>query len=79
MMSKTINIRIEPGLDRNDIEFIQYLESEIDRVMVENGFSRTSSTKCGGEVSFSYRQFGVCLKDVPIECKGGRGFIYDVV
>ena len=55
----TVSVTLDSGLDQHKIEFIQYLEKEIDEVMVQNGFCRTTTTKNGDRIEFNYRQFGI--------------------
>ncbi len=59
-----ISVQLDSGLDQNSIEFIQYIEKELDSVLVKNGFARTTTTKNGDLVLFNYSQFGVALSDV---------------
>ena len=56
-----ISIRLEPGLSQNQIEFIQHIEKELDGVLVQNGFARTTTTKSDDSVAFNYRQFGIAV------------------
>lgn len=56
-------IKITPGLDRNNIELFQAIEKDIDKVMVSYGFTRSETTKAGDRVELIYRQFGVCLEN----------------
>lgn len=54
-----INIEIDRNINELGIEFIQYIESEIDRAMQNCGFARTQSTK-SENLGLKYRQFAVC-------------------
>lgn len=63
-MAKMIKIAM-PSIDNTTIEFIQYIEKEIDKVMSANGLCRVASKKTVNETSFYYRFFGRCFPDAP--------------
>ena len=56
-----ITIQTENGLDDCEIDLVQKIEKEITKVMVSNGFTKTTTTKAGGKLVFNYRQFGKAL------------------
>jgi len=57
-----IKVAFDQGLDDFSIEFVQAFEKDLDKAMVEYGFTRSTTTKAGGFLEFDYRQFGRCLK-----------------
>ena len=56
-----IMVQTENGLDDCEIDLVQKIEKEITKVMVSNGFTKTTTTKAGGKLVFNYRQFGKAL------------------
>ena len=59
-------IKITPGLDINNIKLFQGIEKDVDKVMLNYGFSRSETTKDGDYVEFVYRQFGICFEKKQI-------------
>ena len=62
MSANKITIETSVGLYGCSIELIRKIESELDAVMVGNGFTRTTTSKSGDSLRFHYRQFGKCLE-----------------
>jgi hypothetical protein len=56
-----ISIQTENGLNDCDIDLVQHIEKELTKVMVRNGFTKTTTTKADDKLIFNYRQFGKAL------------------
>lgn len=54
------NIKIDCIAD-GSIDLIHAIEKELDAVMIQNGFTRTGTTKGADYTEFNYRQFGRCV------------------
>ena len=56
-----ISVKVEDGLNNCSIGLIQVIERELDKVMVSNGFTRTTTSKAEDRLEFNYKQFGKAI------------------